>query len=583
MRVGRTHPRRRERPVARVPAGLRRERGFALTLVLLALMLIELIGIGVLSLATSDLHGAVSSRLSLQAFNLAEGGLHYAAAALAARAGPPESTDERYAGESRDLQISGPGGTRVGAVRVSVRCRYPAGAVPPGCQDDGTTPGVDARDFRDLTALATIPAWPGRARRELEATVRRYRPRGGDTIPFGVCGRDGVDLDQGTIVTTDVGSNGEIRVGPGSAIRQLPLRAPATAPAAIGVSRPTGATLPVLTGTYSWRVTFVDEESRESSASPASKPLSLQGEYAHVTDLPLGDRGIVARRLYRTRAGQAATGPWLLVAEIGNPEARDYTDPQPDSALGPRAPGTISGRAVAAGAVECAGSCGTQIAGSVEPRTRSVPCPGFLPPPCLPGREPVPSVITQERLEEDRRFSALRAGPGEIVSILTLGTPAARLHIHVGELTMERNSLLVLTGAGTVYLHVAGAIRLKEGAVIGVGDEDPESALVGRADRLQMLSCATDPASESADPQTASVRWDGLNRVGAFLFAPGANVVIERARLFTGPVFGRRVVVRGSLGTVVDPSDGVASERTGVRPTPFQYVTRWSDRPVPTP
>lgn len=559
------------------------ERGFALTLVLLALMVIELIGIGVLSVATSDLHGAVSSRLSLQAFNLAEGGLHYATAMLALRASAAEPTDERYAGESRDLQISGPGGNTLGSVRLTVGCVYPAGAVPPACQDDAAAPGVSGRDVRELTAVATIPAWPGRARRELEATVRRYRPRGGDVAPFGVCGRDGVDLDRGTVITTDVGSNDGIHLGPGSAIRQLPLRAPAAAPGAIGVSRPAGATLSGLSGTYSWRVTFVDEQERESSASPPSKPLTLEGEYGHVTDLPAGDRAIVARRLYRTRADQATIGPWLLVAEIRNPEARDYTDPQPDSALGPRAPGTISGRALAAGLVDCAGSCGTQIDGPVEARARSVPCPGFLPPPCLTGNDRAPSVIVQERLHDDRRFGALHVGPGEILSILTLGDPLARLHIHVSEVTMERDSLLVVTGAGTVYLHVAGAIRLKEGAVIGGGDENPENPLIAPADRLQLLSCARDPKFDPAEPSTASVRWDGRNRVGAFVFAPDANMVIDRARIFTGPLFGRRVVLRGSLGTVVDPSDGIASERTGVRPTPFQYLMRWYDRPVSTP
>ncbi len=560
-----------------------RQRGFALTLVLLGLMLIELIGIGVLSVATSDLHGAVSSRLSLQAFNLAEGGLHYATAMLAARAAAADPTDEAYTGEAGDLEISGPAGNHIGTVRLAVACIYPPRAVPPACQDDPAAPGVHERDFRELTAFATIPAWPGRARRQLEATLRRYRPRGGDTIPFGVCGRDGVDLDRGTVVTTDVGSNGAMHLGSGSAIRQLPLRAPSTAPQAIGVSRPTGASLPVLTGTYSWRVTFVDEADRESSASPPSKPLALQGEYGHVTDLPIGDRGIVARRLYRTRADQSATGPWLLVAEIRNPEARDYTDPQPDSALGPRAPGTISGRAIAGGLVECTASCRTQIDGPVEARARSVPCPGFLPPPCLTGSDPAPGVITQERLDETRRFGALHVDAGEIVSILTLGNPLARLHIHVSELTMERDSLLVVTGAGTVHVHVAGAIRLKEGAVIGVGDENPESALIAPTDRMQLLSCARDPGFDPAEPRTASVRWDGRNRVGAFLFAPEANVVIDGARIFTGPLFGRRVVLRGSVGTVVDPSDGIASERTGVRPTPFQYLTRWHDRPVVTP
>jgi hypothetical protein len=559
------------------------ERGFALTLVMLGLMVIELIGIGVLSLAASDLHGAVSSRLSLQAFNLAEGGLHYATAVLAARATAEDPTDERYAGESRDLQVSAPGGNPLGSIRLDVGCVYPAGAIPPACQDDPGAPGVSASDFRELSAVATIPAWPGRARRELEATVRRYRPRGGDVAPFGVCGRDGVDLDRGTVVTTDVGSNDDIHLGPGSAIRQLPLRAPSSAPAAIGGSRPPGATLPGLSGIYSWRVTFVDERERESSASPPSKPLTLQGEYGHVTDLPAGDRAIVARRLYRTRADQATIGPWLLVAEIRNPEARDYTDPQPDSALGPRAPGTISGRALAGGLVDCAGSCATQVDGPVVARARSVPCPGFLPPPCLTGSDPAPSVIVQERLHDDRRFAALHVGPGEILSILTLGDPLARLHIHVSEVTLERDSLLVVTGAGTVYLHVAGAIRLKEGAVIGGGDDNPESPLIAPADRLQLLSCARDPKFDPAEPSTASVRWDGRNRVAAFVFAPDANMVIDGARIFTGPLFGRRVILGGSLGTVVDPSDGIASERTGVRPTPFQYLTRWYDRPISTP
>jgi hypothetical protein len=241
------------------------------------------------------------------------------------------------------------------------------------------------------------------------------------------------------------------------------------------------------------------------------------------------------------------------------------------------------GRAVAGGPVDCAGSCGTQIDGPVEARARSVPCPGFLPPPCLAGSDPAPSVIAQERLNEDHRFGALHVGPGEIVSILTLGNPLARVHIHVRELMMERDSLLVLTGAGTVYLHVAGAIRLKEGAVIGGGDENPDGALIAPADRLQVLSCARDPEFDPAEPGTASVRWEGHNRVGAFVFAPDANIVIDRARLFTGPIFGRRVVLRGSWGTVVDPSDGIASERTAVRPTPFQYLTRWYDRPASTP
>src|SRR5438309_8493001 len=157
------------------PAGLSGPGGFALTLVLIFLLLVALVGVGILSMATSDLHGAIATRLALEARNVAEAGLHYGAAQLIARALADEPSDEAYAGEPGDLAIPRAAIPR-GTVHLTVTCAYPAGATPPACRDDPATAGVDERDLRHLTAVAAIPDWPGRARRRIEATLRRYSP-----------------------------------------------------------------------------------------------------------------------------------------------------------------------------------------------------------------------------------------------------------------------------------------------------------------------------------------------------------------------------------------------------------------------
>src|SRR5437879_6171906 len=564
---------RRQHPATNVPGG------FALTLVLVFLLLVGLVGVGILAIATSDLHGAIATRLALEARNAAEAGLHYGAAQLIARALADEPSDEAYAGEPGDLAIPRTALPR-GTVHLTVTCVYPAGATPPACRDDPTTADVDERDLRHLTAVAGIPGGPGGARRRIEATLRRYDPRAGDTPYFCVCGRDGVELEDGTTITSDVGSNGDIHVGLHSAIRQLPLPAPTVGPSVVAVPPPVPAPLPGLTGTYSWRVTFLDSAGRESSGSPATRPLRLAGDYADLTDLPVGAEGIVHRRLYRSRAGAAATGPWFLVVEIPNNTDRDYTDPQPDDALGPRVPGTIAGAAVAVGAIECADACRTQVAGGPHSNASGVPCPAFLPPPCRPGRDPAPRVIAQNALEQEVRFAGLHVNAGDTLSILTVGAGRARLHIHVADLTMERGATIVVTGQGTVYVHVRGAIHLGADAVMGVEDAALRSRLITPSDRVQLLSCARDPAYDPQQPQTASVRWDLANRVSAFVFAPEANIVIGRADAIGGAVFGKHILISGSTGTILDPSEGVGSETAGIRPSPFQYLIRWYDSPT---
>src|SRR2546425_9209812 len=143
----------------RHPARLSGPGGFALTLVLIFLLLVALVGGGILSIATSDLHCAIATRLALEARNVAEAGLHYGTAQLIARALADEPSDEAYAGEPGELAIPRTALPR-GTVHLTVTCVYPAGATPPACRDDPTTARLDERDLRHLTAMAGIPGWP---------------------------------------------------------------------------------------------------------------------------------------------------------------------------------------------------------------------------------------------------------------------------------------------------------------------------------------------------------------------------------------------------------------------------------------
>jgi hypothetical protein len=556
-----------------------REGGFALIFVMLTLLVIELIGVEALSVATSNLHGAVASRLAVEATNAAEAGMNHAVAQLVVRASMAVPTDETYAGDPSAIVVPGPDpeGT-IGYFWATVECIYPLAATPPDCRDDAGTPGINTRDFRHIISVG-VPGPSRRARRQIEATVRRYTTRGADTPAYGICGRDGVVLDHGTTVTSDVGSNGDVRVEESSTIRQwdpIPPVSPATA-----INVPAPASTGGLNGTFSWRVTVVDAAGRESGGSPPTPPLALAGEYGGLTEIPLGDTSITTRRIYRTRANAAVTGPWYLVTELPDDTTRAYTDPQADSALGFRMPGTIAGNVVAGGSVECSGDCGTYVDGKVRSHAREVVCPAFLPPPCRPGIERVPSVIVQHAFEEHVHWGPLHMAKGDILSILTLSDPHAGLHIHVSDIDLGRDALVVVSGRGTVYFHVSGTVHLADGAAVGVADQETNGRLITPSDRIQILSCAHDPAYDPKRPETASVRWDQTNRVSAFMFAPEANIVINRAVAFRGGAFAKFVHIGGSTGTVLDPTEGVGSEHVGIRPSPFQYMVRWYDNPSP--
>lgn len=557
----------------------RGERGFALTVVLLGFLIVELIGAGILAVVTSDLHGAVANRLAMESVQVAEAGVNYAAAQLVSRAALPAPTDDAYAGDGRDLPLTGRDGTTIGTFRVTVTCVFPAAAAPPNCRDDPATPGIQAQDLRRIIAVGFVPDRPGRARRQIETIVRRLVPRSGAPA-YGVCGRDGVEIARGSTVTADVGSNSDIRVDRESTIRRWNPLPPSAAPAAEPVAPiPPAAGL---TGVYSWRLTFIDAQGQESSGGPPAT-MELRDQIGRLTDLPVGDSSVVTRRLYRTRADRAAAGPWFLVAELPSDSARTYVDGRSDDGLGLRIPGPITGAAYAAGTVACDGECGSRIDGPIASLAHDVVCPNFLPPPCRPGIDPAPPTMVQSATTQELRWGALRVAAGGLASVQTLSRPTSQLDIHVTDLVLEPGASLIITGPGTVTFHVSGSVHLGEGAVLGPeGEETPRPSQVRRGDQVGILSCARDPGYDPADPVTAAVRLDGGARVSAHIFAPQAGIVIAGAAV-TGSLFGKRVHVYGSTSLVLDPTAGLTSETWGIRPTPYQYLLRWYDSPTVSP
>jgi len=205
----------------RHPARLSGPGGFALTLVLIFLLLVALVGVGILSIATSDLHGAIATRLALDAATspkrVCTGGPHSSSPAL------PKSRAMRRTRASRAISRSRAPRSRV-ARSPDGHVRLPRRRDAPGMSDDPATAGVDERDLRHLTAVAAIRTGPGGraagSRPRCAATprglatpvLRRLRPR--RRRPRGRHDDH-----------SDVGSNGDINVGSRSAIRQLPCRA----------------------------------------------------------------------------------------------------------------------------------------------------------------------------------------------------------------------------------------------------------------------------------------------------------------------------------------------------------------------
>ncbi len=556
------------------------ERGFVLTAVLITFIVIEVIVVGALSVVMSDLHGAVGHQLAMQSVHVTEAGLNYGVAQLVARASAAVPGDERYAGDDEDVTLRAGDGSGSGTFRVTVRCAYPDGGVPPACHDDPRTPSVDERNLRVVLSSGFVPSRPGRARRRIEAVVRRYTAGAADTTLYGICGRERVELGADSTVTADVGTNGDVLIdGPrrdqGTVRERLP-RGPQLAPTVEVADA--GTPEQGHTGVYTWKVSFVTAGGEESGGSPPTPPLLLSGQHARLEQIPRGDSTVIRRRVYRT-VGNAPRGPWFLVREILDNVTREYLDTTPDGALRHRMPGSINGTVSAGGAVICSQGCANQVDGEVRSGVRDAVCPAFLPPPVVVGSKPAPNPIVQTAVDESVHWSAIEVAEGAEFTIETLSVADARLHIHVGSIVLGRGATLGVSGAGTVFFHLSGPLVLGRGAMFGVTDVSGHA--VRPSDRIQVLSVARDgPLSETGP---ASVRWEGDNRVSAVVFAPGANILVDRVAFLSGALYGRHIRITRSAGVVLDPVEGLGSEKSAVRPSAFQYLLRWYDNPTPEP
>ena len=98
---------------------------------------------------------------------------------------------------------------------------------------------------------------------------------------------------------------------------------------------------------YKWKVTFVNNAGAESPISPSSSTItwttpSTKYRFAVPVEIPTGDVGTVARRLYRTKNFSTDStfdaDTYYFVAEIPNNTEELFVDDLPDSALGALAP-----------------------------------------------------------------------------------------------------------------------------------------------------------------------------------------------------------------------------------------------------
>ena len=97
-------------------------------------------------------------------------------------------------------------------------------------------------------------------------------------------------------------------------------------------------------GTHSYKVTFVINGT-ETSAGTVSNTITTAAPNNTVplSNIPIGPYGTTARRIYRTTAGNAVSGPWLLLATISNNTTTTYTDTTADAGLGIAIPTTPTG------------------------------------------------------------------------------------------------------------------------------------------------------------------------------------------------------------------------------------------------
>lgn len=86
-----------------------------------------------------------------------------------------------------------------------------------------------------------------------------------------------------------------------------------------------------LSGTKTYRVTFVDENGVESNAGLTSDPVTTDGDQVDLTDIPVSSNpGVIARRIYRDDSSDKV---WRFVSEIFDNVTTTFTDDVGGSSL----------------------------------------------------------------------------------------------------------------------------------------------------------------------------------------------------------------------------------------------------------
>jgi len=100
----------------------------------------------------------------------------------------------------------------------------------------------------------------------------------------------------------------------------------------------------VNTGTHSYKYSYVHQgnESAPAAVSNTVTTDTTTNGQVSLTSIAAGPTGTTARKVYRTAAGNAATGPWKLLTTISDNVTTTYTDNIADASLGANAPSDVT-------------------------------------------------------------------------------------------------------------------------------------------------------------------------------------------------------------------------------------------------
>lgn len=90
----------------------------------------------------------------------------------------------------------------------------------------------------------------------------------------------------------------------------------------------------VLTGAYGYNVTFVTALGETCPWTGTPVQVTLDGKQMNLTNIPIGPAGVIARKIYRSKANSGEPKNTNFLVEIADNTTTTYTDNTPDASLG---------------------------------------------------------------------------------------------------------------------------------------------------------------------------------------------------------------------------------------------------------